>query len=207
MKKTLYFALMSIALGALPASAEVDCVKLSVSVKHAVAAERASVLEIVTAQINANSGCACEVVKAAIEGVEADPATVAAIVEAAVTAAPDQMRLISQCAVAVAPDALVNIQAVLAKLDPNSGDGGTSSKSAKTAKGGEVAPANENGNPLDFPGLGDIGPRPGEPSFAFFPPGNDPNSPPVINPPLDPEPVTDPNPIVVPPAPVFTDSL
>ena len=72
MKKTIYFAVMSLALGSLSASAAVDCVKLSVSVKHAVAAERASVLEIVTAQINANPGCACEVVKAAIEGAHAD---------------------------------------------------------------------------------------------------------------------------------------
>jgi hypothetical protein len=184
MKKTIYFALMSAALGSLPAFADVDCVKLSVSVKHAVAAERSSVLEIVTAQINANPGCACEVVKAAIEGVNADAATVGAIVEAAVVAAPDQMRLISQCAVAVAPDALANVQSVLAKLDPNKGEGGESAKSAKSAKspkGGEVAPETA-ANPLDFPGKGLVGPRPGDPgSYGFIRPGTDPNGPGSVN--------------------------
>ncbi len=198
MKKTIYFALMSAALGSLPAFADVDCVKLSVSVKHAVAAERSSVLEIVTAQINANPGCACEVVKAAIEGVEADAATVGAIVEAAAVAAPDQMRLISQCAVAVAPDALVNVQSVLAKLDPNKGESGASAKSAKSSKG-QVAPQTaDNGNPLDFPTMNGqtVGPRVGDPGgFLFFPPGTDPYVPPVVNPP-DPDifdPVTEVN--------------
>lgn len=186
MKKTIYFALMSAALGSLPAFADVDCVKLSVSVKHAVAAERTNVLEIVAAQINANPGCACEVVKAAIEGVNADAATVGAIVEAAVVAAPDQMRLISQCAVAVAPDALTNVQSVLAKLDPNKGEGGDSSKSAKSSKGGEVAPETAP-NPLDFPGKGLVGPRPGDPgSYGFLRPGTDPNNPEIVNRP-DPE--------------------
>lgn len=190
MKKTIYFALMSAALGTVSASADVDCVNLSVAVKHAVAADRASLLETVTAQINANPTCACEVVKAAIEGVNADAETVGSIVEAAIAAAPDQMRLISQCAVAVAPDALVNVQSVLAKLDPNTGEG-TSSKSAKSGK--EPAAAPEEGfNPLDFPGTGIIGPRPGDPgSSIYFPPGIDPNVPPVIN---NPDPVTDSNP-------------
>ena len=194
MKKTIYFAFMSLALGSVSASAaEVDCVKLSVAVKHAVSAERASVLEVVTAQINANPGCACEIVKAAIEGTNADAATVATIVEAAATAAPDQMRLISQCAVAVAPESLVNVQHVLAKLDPNKGEG-TSAKSSKSSKAApEVASAF---NPLDFPGQGPIGPRPGDSSRPYFPPGNDPNVPPVVNfpDPDDFDDVTDPNP-------------
>jgi hypothetical protein len=194
MKKTIYFAIMGLALGSLPAfSAEVDCVKLSVSVKHAVAAERSSVLEVVSAQIAANPGCACEVVKAAIEGVNADAKTVALIVEAAAVAAPDQMRLISQCAVAVAPDALSRVQAVLAKLDPNKGEGGPSSKSAKSA----VAEAAPEDNPLNFPGQGPIGPRPGGPGgLAELGPGADPGSVPSVNN-LDPEEVVDP-PVVTP---------
>lgn len=162
MKKTVYFALASLALGSMSASADVDCVKLSVTVKHAVAAERGSVLEIVTKQINANPGCACEIVKAAIEGANADATLVAAIVEAAATAAPDQMRLVAQCAVAVAPDALGKVQAVLAKLDPNKGEG-KSAKGGKDAAPAEAADATDN--PLDFPGRGGnnpIGPRPGD---------------------------------------------
>jgi hypothetical protein len=195
MKKTIYFALMSAALGTVSASAAVDCVNLSVSVKHAVAAERATVLEVVAAQINANPGCACEVVKAAIEGVNADAPTVGAIVEAAITAAPDQLRLISQCAVAVAPDALTNIQAVLAKLDPSTGEG-SSAKSAKSGKEPAAAPKEESANPLDFPSIGatngGIGPRPGDPGGSiYFPPGVDPTTPPVVNPPDE---VTDTNP-------------
>ena len=125
---------------------------LSLTVKHDVAAEQSKVLEVVATQVSAAPGCSCEIVKAAIEGSNAKPATVAAIVETAITAAPEQMRLISQCAVAVAPDALPQVQAVLAKLDPNTGKspGAHSSKDAKDAKApaGEVA---SMPNPLDFP--------------------------------------------------------
>lgn len=161
MKKTIYFAITSLALGVMSASAAVDCIQLSVSVKNAVAAERASVLEIVAAKINANPGCACEIVKAAIEGANADASTVAAIVETAAVAAPDQMRLVAQCAIAVAPDAQGKVQSVLAKLDPNKGEG----KSAKGAV--EPAPAPEpSENPLDFPGGSrpgnNVGPRTGD---------------------------------------------
>ncbi len=184
MKRTIYFALMGLALGSVPAlAADVDCVKLSVVVKQAVAAERAAVLDIVSKQIAANPGCACEVVKAAIEGAEADAKTVASIVEVAATAAPDQMRLVSQCAVAVAPEALVNVQSVIAKLDPNTGEG-SSAKSGKDAKGGAAEPEVASAfNPLDFPGAGQgaIGPRPGDSSRDYFPPGLDPDVPQVVN--------------------------
>ena len=112
----------------------------------------------------------------------AKPATVAAIVEAAANVAPEHMRLISQCAVAVAPDALAQVQAVLAKLDPNSGKAGHSAKSAKDAKDAK-APVGEVAampNPLDFPGQGPIGPiiggPGGQPLIPIFPPI-------VINPP------------------------
>lgn len=190
MKKTIYFAIMGLALGSLPAfSAEVDCVKLSVSVKHAVATEKSSVLEVVAAQVGANPGCACEVVKAAIEGVNADAKTVALIVEAAAVAAPDQMRLVSQCAVAVAPDSLTKVQAVLAKLDPNKGEGGPSSKSAKGGAAAETAEVDDN--PLNFPGQGPIGPRPGGPGgFAELSPGIDPGTIPSVNN-VDPDEVID----------------
>jgi len=170
MKKTIYFAVMSLALGSMSASAAVDCVKLSVSVKHAVAADREKTLEIVSKQVGENSGCACEVVKAAIEGSQADSTLVAAIVEAAATAAPEQAQLSAQCAIAVAPDARGNVQAVMAKL-------------GKPGSGGQASAATGDGmNPLDFPagaeggaggttgaggagGAGDsgpVGPRPGD---------------------------------------------
>jgi len=176
MKQTIFFGVFSAALALMSASAEVDCLKLALSVKGAVAAEQSKVLEIVSAEVGAAPGCACEVVKAAVEATSAKPETVAAIVEAAVTAAPEQMRLIAQCAVAVAPDALNQVQAVLAKLDPNRGESAPSSKDAK-APAGEVAAMP---NPLDFPGQGPVGPIPGGPGgmplIPVFPPV-------IINPP------------------------
>ncbi len=172
MKQTIFFGVFCSVLAVIPASAEVDCLQLSLSVKHAVAAEQSKVLEIVATEVSATPGCACEIVKAAIEGSRAKPATVAAIVETAATAAPEHLRLISQCAVAVAPDALAQVQAVLAKLDPNRGKSGSNAKSAKDAK----APAAEVAaipNPLDFPGQGPIGSDwrwPGRPAaHAHFP--------------------------------------
>lgn len=161
---------MSLALGSMSASAA-DCVKLSVSVKHAVAADREKTLEIVSKQVGANSGCACEVVKAAIEGSQADPTLVAAIVEAAATAAPEQAQLSAQCAIAVAPDARAKVQAVIARL----GSGRSGGQASNVVADGN--------NPLDFPsgtdasgaggasagntggsgdGGGTVGPRPGD---------------------------------------------
>lgn len=182
MKKTIFLAAYCASLGLGSASAEVkDCGNLSLSVKAAVAAEQSKVLEIVTNEVSTSPACSCEVVKAAIEGSGADVKTVAAIVESAITAAPDQMRLIAQCAIAVAPDALAEVQAVLAKLDPNAGDSGQSAKSAK----GEKAPIGEVAampNPLDFPGKGPV-----RPLFPIFPPI-------IINPPIvNPPPVSNPN--------------
>lgn len=158
MKKNISLALLGTVLAALPAmagtgTANVDCNKLALSVKKAVMAERSKVLEIVSNQVSAAPGCACEIVKASIQasGTEDAPAsadTVAAIVEAAAVAAPEQLRLISQCAVAVAPDSLARVQAVLFKLDPQS--------------------------PLNFPGQGPVAPKAGSPGgttlIPFSPP-------------------------------------
>ena len=203
MKKTIFFSVFSAVLALIPASAEVDCLQLSLSVKNAVAADQSKVLEVVSKEVSTAPGCACEVVKAAIEGAAAKPETVAAIVEAAATAAPEQIRIISQCAVAVAPDALAQVQAVLAKLDPNRGESADSAKSAKGAKApaGEVAAMP---NPLDFPGKGPVGPTPqgpgGRPLFPVFPPV-------IINPPnstnVNPRNPTSP-PVVVDKKPEFT---
>ncbi len=179
MKPTIFFSVLSAALALISAATEVDCLKLSLSVKFAIAAEQSKVLEIVSNQVAAAPGCACEVVKAAIESSKANPETVAAIVAAAVTAAPEQMRLIAQCAVAVAPDALAQVQAVLAKLDPNRGESGNSAKNGNSAKAlvGEVAAIP---NPLDFPGQGPIGPTPGGPGGSSLTPVFPPV---IINPP------------------------
>ena len=182
MKPTIFFGSLYAISALLPASAETDCVKLSLTVKHAVAAEQSKVLELVATEVSAAPNCACEVVKAAIEGSNAKPETVAQIVATAATAAPEQMRLVSQGAVAVAPDGRAQMQAVMAKLDPNCGKTGHSAKSAKRSKApiGEVAALP---NPLDFPGLGPLNPNNigfgtsgGQPLFPIFPPI-------IINPP------------------------
>lgn len=176
MKRTAFFGLFSLLFVGFSPASETDCLKLSVAVKHEISAEKAKVLEVVSREVAASSACACEIVKAAIEGSDAKPDTVASIVEAAATAVPDQMRLIAQCAVAVAPDALANVQALMAKLDPNRGESGVSAKGAK-APAGEVAAMP---NPLDFPGQGPVGPIQGGPGGSplvpVFPPV-------IINPP------------------------
>ena len=171
-----------------------DCVEVSVGVRHAVKADPARVLEIVEDRISASPGCACEIVKAAIEETSAEPELVATIVETAVMVAPEHMRLISQCAVAVAPDALSEVQAVMIRLEPSTGEPGYSGKSAKMGAIGRdpgtgVKPA---WNPLNFPGQG-IGPGPG----TWNPWIPIPPIPPIINPPIVEPPVgtpTDPEP-------------
>ncbi|MCW1884896.1 hypothetical protein OKA04_09170 [Luteolibacter flavescens] len=182
MKTTFRFALVAAALSIVPAvaTAEVDCLNLAASVKIAVAEKPAEVLQIVEKEVSANSSCACEVVKAAIEASKADAKAVAAIVETAASVAPDKMRLVSQCAVAVAPEALADVQSVLSRLDPNRGESGYSSKgTAKGAKDVAVKPA---WNPLDFPGQGPVGPTPGgPPTFNPIPPGLPPGIPGVID--------------------------
>ena len=147
----------------------VDCLALSLSVEQRINLNASKILEIVEAEVGANPGCACEIVKAAIKASAADVPQVVAIVETAITASPDNMRLIAQCAIASMPESITEVQALLAKLDPNTGDAsaysskGYSSKSAKSAKIAFVAP--EVANPLDRPNL--------------FPP-----NPPIIIPPV-----------------------
>lgn len=180
MKTTFRFAFVAALLGlSSSAMADVDCLKLAVSVKNSVSAKPADVLQIVEKEVAANPSCACEVVKAAIEESSADAKQVAAIVETASSVAPEQMRLISQCAVAVAPDSLSEVQMVMARLDPSKGEVVQSSKDSKVPV--EVKPA---WNPLDFPGTG-IGPNPGGPGgLGWLPPGGiDLSVPPIINPP------------------------
>ena len=152
-----------------------DCPTVALSVEQRIKLDPAKVLETVQTEISSNSSCACEVVKAAIRASHADVGLTADIVETAITTAPETMRIVSQCAIAQVPEALSTIQALLAKLDPNSGEG-SSSKDAKSGK--EVISAKsakeirpplvDNGNPLDLPPLG----------------------PPLLPPPVYPPPVT-----------------
>lgn len=193
MKKFFQKVITTTAFGVAAASADVDCMALSQVINSEIAAEKTKVLEVVTKHIAAAPECACEVVKCAIKASEADKQAVAAIVEAAITSAPAQMRVITQCAIATAPDAASDIQAALAKLDPNSGETVETSKSGKAPA--EVA--EEGFNPLDFPGdeTSTVGPRSGTGGGSpYLRPGPQFNSPPIINTPV----VTDPLVIPVP---------
>ena len=128
----------------------------------------ATTLEIVASEVSANPGCACEIVKAAIQTAGDDSPLVTGIVESSITAAPEHMRLISQCAIAAAPESLAAIQELLAKLDPNGGDSPASAKNAKSGKNPSnfVVPVSISwhikalANPLDLPPLHIIPPLP-----------------------------------------------
>jgi len=182
MRKTITHTVVGIVLAVSPVFAATDCIELSEHLKAAIANHPEKVLAFVEKRTAEAPGCACEIVKTAIQTTYADVELVANIVETAILAAPEQMRIISQCAIAVAPDALPAVQAVLAKLDPNSGDS-YSSKSAKYSgkSGKEVSPSQEEAsiaNPLDFPGSGPIGPIDGLSGGGL--PGGDPFTQPVF---------------------------
>ncbi|MCP5534069.1 MAG: hypothetical protein H7A48_12930 [Akkermansiaceae bacterium] len=146
-----------------------DCGELALSIQQQVTLDTSKVLEIVEREIGTHPKCACETVKAAIKTSEADVDGVVAIVETAIHAAPDQMRIISQCAIATMPESISAVQALLSRLDPNAGDTGYSSKSAKGSKDAKVAIAMEPAlpNPLDVPPEGPpIMPPPIVPPFV-----------------------------------------
>lgn len=184
MKTSLKFALLSVIFGTTAAIAndvksEVDCTVITTSVQNEVTTNASLVLSIVEKFVKANPQCACEIVKTSIASSKADAKTVASIVEVAAVAAPDQMRLVAQCALAIAPDALNDVQAVMAKLDPATGDSGSSGKEVAEKggmeKGGIDKPAPATaGNPLDFPTNGGgnvVGPTPGGPGgYPLLPP-------------------------------------
>jgi len=150
-----------------------DCKAISLSVEQRVKLDVSKVLEIVELEVGANPGCACEIVKTAIKASEADVPQVVAIVEAAIHASPESMRIVSQCAIAAVPESITAVQALLAKLDPNAGETGYSSKSAKDSKGAKVASitAPPLPNPLDRPPPG----PPIEPPHPFPVPVTDVN--------------------------------
>lgn len=229
MKKIVRFTLMSAVLGLVssPAFAEIDCVRHALSVKHAIAANQSATLQIVEKEVAAYPGCACELVKAAIEGSKASVVLVAAIVETAATVAPEHLHLIAQCALAVAPDARANVQAVLAKLEPKKSRVANNKKDAKGAtvirtdsKGGLPPSPTVWSNPLDFPGSGietvnqantggrpSVGPNPGGPGgLPFLPFGPPIFIPPVIVPPAITSPAPLPPPLTSPTPPTLPTS-
>ncbi len=118
------------------------CSTVSLSVGQRIQLDPSSALEIVDSEVSANPACACEIVKASIAATDADVAMVVLIVQTSINAAPEHMRIISQCAIAAMPESISQVQALLAGIDPNSGDAAVySSKSAKGAKSAKSAKA------------------------------------------------------------------
>lgn len=181
MKNTIKFALVGALLAvAAPVASAADCYKVSKQVAKEITAKPKDVLSIVSLQIAANKGCACEIVKAAIVATEADKKLVAQIVEQAIEAVPNKVSLLTTCALAVAPDAHAEVMEVASKHAKNTGtSAGYSSKgySAKSAKGGvggdggegsgDVAPA---ADPLNFIGVDPTGNF--APTSVILPPAN-----------------------------------
>lgn len=156
---------------------ESDCNQVRLSVEGNLKLDPTRMLEIVEAEVSANASCSCEIVKSAITTMQSDVEEVLAIVQVAINAAPDQMRIISQCAIAASPESLTEVQSLLARYDTNAGEeviDAKSSKSAKDAKASIVVTPNDVAavpNPLDFPGIGPVGPAPGGPGGTpLFPP-------------------------------------
>lgn len=120
----------------------VNCQDNALARLREIPAEAEAIEELVTRTVTEFPSCSCEIVKTVIEKTKAEPKLVARIVQAAIVAAPERMRLSAQCAIAVAPDALAEVQGVMAALEANAGESGTSSKSgkevvsSKDAKGG-----------------------------------------------------------------------
>lgn len=133
--------------------ATADCTAIGLSVEQRVKMNIGRVLETVETEIAANPGCSCEIVKTAIKASDADVPLVVSIVETAINMSPENMRIISQCAIATMPEAVSEVQALLAKLDPNGGESSESAKSAQSSKSVKqslvVSPILPN--PLDLP--------------------------------------------------------
>lgn len=180
-------------------SKSADCSDVTISVEQRIKLDPSAVLEIVESEISANPKCACEIVKIAIRASEADVELVVDITEVAITSAPESMRIISQCAIAARPEALPAIQALFAKLDPNSGDYGSSKsgKDSKDAVASEFSSPESRLNPLDPPnppgGGGSVTP-PGGGGGGGDPPGGGPLPPGTPGPPTLPPPPISPVP-------------
>jgi hypothetical protein len=156
---------------------EANCLNIALSIEQRIKFDHSSVLEIVETEVKFNPSCACEIVKAAIKATDAETELVVSILETVISAAPQSMLIATQCAIAAAPESLAGVQALLSRYEANAGESGHSAKSSKDAKDAKVASAvmpdtvASMPNPLDFPGLGPVGPNPGiQPAFAPLPP-------------------------------------
>ncbi|WP_143185182.1 MULTISPECIES: hypothetical protein [Rubritalea] len=182
MKETLKFALVGVLFAAAPlaGASESNCNEVVKITNSAIAQSPDKVLDVVAKLVTKHKDCSCEVVKAAIIATEADKELVGKIVEVAVKAAPEQLSLISTCALVVAPDAQAEIVSVVSKHSQSAG-GDYSAKADYSAKGKEPLPmAAVKANPLDFPGVGPIGPELGSTGGTpLLPFGLPPQAPPV----------------------------
>ena len=126
----------------------------ALSIRHKIREAPDKLLDIVAGEITANPEKVCEIVKASIKATDGSSQVIASIVETACVTKPESMRLAAQCAVAAVPECLSAVQAILAQLDPASGNLGNDSKDAKDSKDSKspkgqilsVLP-----NPLDLP--------------------------------------------------------
>ncbi|MES2659467.1 MAG: hypothetical protein V4689_12680 [Verrucomicrobiota bacterium] len=139
--------------------------EIALAVRQRILMNPTAVLEIVESEVAANPSCACEIVKSAIQAALADSQLVVSIVETAIQSSPENLRLISQCAIAASPESLSAVQALLAELDPNGGEGSSAKSSSKSAKStsdvvSQAAQNQMSANPLDLPPLYPIAPPP-----------------------------------------------
>jgi hypothetical protein len=156
---------------------EENCRQPALTLRQRVNEDASLLLEVIERELRANPSCACEIVKAAIAATEPDVNELVAIVETAIITAPETLRIVSQCAIAAMPESLSAIQALLARYDANAGETGSSAKSAKSGKDPVATVADDIAaipNPLDFPGVGPVGPTSGGPGGQPLVPLNPP---------------------------------
>ncbi len=113
-----------------------ECDSLSKEVKAQISSEPKKILVVVDSAITKNSGCACEIVSAAISLVPDDHEMIREIVVTAVSNTPDLAPKIAECAIASAPEASTEIAAGLDEVfeGAKAGMGGKEVVSAKTSK-------------------------------------------------------------------------
>lgn len=143
---------------------ETDVAKLAESILNQIKEEPTRLASILELEIAANPQRICEIVKAAMNAVEADDRQMTIILETVASTAPESLRLAAQCAIAVNPAALPSVQSTLARLDPGAGDG-SSAKGSKAPSAKLAAPAADKGDPLDLPRLIIIPPFPPNPDW------------------------------------------
>lgn len=131
-------------------------------------------VELVVQLAKENPDLVGDIVRAAIMASEAGKELVGLLVEAVGNALPESLSVIVDSAVVAAPDAILEIN--------NAGS------NVATSANITFVPVV---NPLDFPGTGDVGPKPGsDGGNSVVEPGLQVDGPVITNPPV----VTDPNP-------------